>query len=169
MKRRVRTIIEFLGYKNKEFVESPFVATKLTSLGPIRYPIMINCWRLVSFDNQHFMQINFQINGYFANEKEIDPLLTFHRVRANKNLTAIAWATDTLLRVNFSLLSGKGFTESGLEVLFEVLLAFGVERSVAKEYLRGFHILQETEIKWRGQWMGYEQYLRLTLPVLLEK
>ncbi len=168
LQRRVRTIVEFLDYddKSKKFIDSPWVAT---NLGPEDNRVMINCWRLVSVDNQRFMQINFKLGDKYLGKEDMAQLLNARPVKLSGYLNAFTWSTDTLLRIDFQLLVGKGFIESGLELLLDVLLAFGVERSIAKEYLRGFHTIQETEIKWHNEWMGFEQYLRLTLPVLLEE
>ncbi len=168
LQRRVRTIVEFVWTDDTgKICDDPWAFTTLKHQS---WDVLINCWRLVSFENERFMQINFRNNrNTLLGKKELDEVIMLGPWTRTKNVTSLKWSTDTLLRVDFQLLSGKGFIESGLEVLFEFLLAFGVERSTAKEYLRGFHIMQETEVRWHNEWVGFGQYLRLTLPVLLEK
>ena len=167
LQRRVRTIVEFCGVVDNEIIDNP---RALTTLKHKDKDVLIGCWRLVSFDNERFMQITFHDNrNNLLGQKELGKIIELYPVSHNANVRAIGWSTDTLLKIDFRLLNGKGFIESGLEVLLEVLTAFNVERSVAKEYLRGFHIIQETEVWWHNEWVGFGQYLRLTLPVLLEE
>lgn len=75
-------------------------------------------------------------------------------------------SSEGRLEISFNLLKNKGFCESALEILYGVLIAFSVHKLDAKDFLRSFRISQEQEVKWDGQWMGYGQYLKLTLPLL---
>ena len=123
----------------------------------------------MSEGSEHFMQIQFKRGDAYVEKAEVDmDQLNSMLAPSKTTYTFVLWSTESLLRVGFPLRNNKGFVESGLEILFEFLTVLGVSRSGAKEYIRGFGIAQETEVWSHGQWVGFGQYLRLTLPILLE-
>ncbi len=68
--------------------------------------------------------------------------------------------------ITFDLIRGKGFCETALDVGLAILRSLNITEETAKDYLCGLGIQQETQVKFRNQWMSYTQYLLLTSQVL---
>ncbi|MEI8249299.1 MAG: hypothetical protein WCG07_02265, partial [Candidatus Taylorbacteria bacterium] len=73
---------------------------------------------------------------------------------------------DRSMRFTFLLKRKEGFCESSLDVATLILESLGVIKEDVKSAIQGFYITQNPEIKYRGQWMSYGQYLLLTHPLL---
>lgn len=91
------------------------------------------------------------------------------------NLTTLALQESLLVikrQTHFEIafeLGSKGFCETALENAIPILNTLGVYERTARDYLRTLGIDQETQVKYRGQWMSYKQYLLLTHPILIHR
>ncbi len=166
MKRRNQTTVTIIGPEQRGFL--PKTSVLMSSVGDEKY-FHLNWLHFVS---------NGQVNtGYFglASENEMACEITSLNLKQTRFSGALdsGCITDMYngednrsIEFIFPLKSKQGFCESSLEIAVLILESLGVTKSDIKLALRGSHSRQNPEVRYRGTWMSYWQYLLLTHPLI---
>jgi hypothetical protein len=166
MKRRNETKIELIGNSTRHRVSFP-----KTDIGTGRRD---QCFRICRFDlysdgKRHY--------GYISFADGLTPVmdvdLNLYKLVSDKLMSLVdSGAIDTLpynkhnIQFNFDLPGNEGFCQYALNLAFHILIDLGVDEAVALQAIRDYRLIQNQQVKYRGTWMSYTQYLNLTHPLL---